>query len=139
MTGFEVIEAPVCVDDFMRLRAVAGLSPRDAKGAAIGLPNSLYGVHFRHEGTAVAMGRVVGDGGLNFEIVDVAVDPAYQGRGLGKAVMRHIMRYLSRAAPDRAYITLIGDEPAFYRKLGFRSVRPESDGMYMLAPVRVDF
>ncbi len=28
------------------------------------------------------MGRIVGDGAINFDIVDVAVDPAHQGKAL---------------------------------------------------------
>lgn len=31
---------------------------------------------------AVGMGRVIGDGGCFFQIVDIAVDPADQGQGL---------------------------------------------------------
>jgi len=137
--NLDVIEEPVSVADFMRLRQASGLSPRDEAGAAIGLPNSLYGVQILDGGTAIAMGRVVGDGGLNFEIVDVAVDPAYQGKGLGKTVMRYLMQYLERVAPNNAYITLVGDEPVFYEKLGFKLVRPASEGMYMLGPVTVEF
>lgn len=68
--GFDVIEQPVSVTDFMRLRDVSGLSPRDAEGAAIGLANSLYGVQLLNGDTAITMGRIVGDGGLNFEIID---------------------------------------------------------------------
>ena len=33
------------------------------------------------------MGRVIGDGGLFFQVVDIAVEPAHQGRGLGKAIV----------------------------------------------------
>ncbi|WP_269969021.1 MULTISPECIES: hypothetical protein [unclassified Shewanella] len=35
---------------------------------------------------AVGMGRVVGDGTLNFEIVDIAVYPAYQGKIDGRQI-----------------------------------------------------
>ncbi len=139
MGGFTVVEQVVSVADFMRLRDVSGMSPRDEAGAATGLPNSLYGVQILDAGEAIAKGRIVGDGGLNFEIVDVAVDPAYQGKGLGKTMMRYLMRNLERTAPKNAYITLVGDEPGFYEKLGFKRVRPASEGMYMLGPVTVDF
>ncbi|WP_368736492.1 GNAT family N-acetyltransferase [Endozoicomonas sp. ONNA1] len=44
------------------------------------------------------MGRVIGDGVCNFEIVDVAVDPSYQGQGLGRKVMEYIDSYLSSVA-----------------------------------------
>ena len=136
MSDFKAIEEVASVEDFLRLRENAGLSPKTRELAERGLPNSLYGVQVKDGDHAVAMGRVVGDGGLNFEIVDIAVEPAYQGKGLGRVVMQHIMAYLEQAALPKAYISLIGDEPAFYERFGFKSVRPASDGMYMLAPVK---
>ncbi|QFT54075.1 GNAT family N-acetyltransferase [Microbulbifer sp. THAF38] len=87
---FKVIEAVASVEDFLRLRQISGLSPRSREAAEKGLPNSLYGIHIQTHSTTIAMGRVVGDGALNFEIVDVSVDPIYQGQGLGRIVMEHI-------------------------------------------------
>ncbi len=78
----------------------------------------------------VGMGRVVGDGALNFEIVDIAVDPAHQGKGLGIMIMQSIMDYLDAEAPSGAYITLMADVPKPYEKFGFRLSRPKSEGMY---------
>lgn len=43
------------------------------------------------------MGRAVGDG-LFYQIVDIAVDPAHQRRGLGKAIMAGLMDQLKRIA-----------------------------------------
>ena len=77
----------------------------------------------------IAMGRVVGDGACNFEIVDVAVDPSYQGKGLGRKVMEYIDGYLSSAALEGSYVSMIADEPVFYEKLGYRLVAPKSQGM----------
>lgn len=33
------------------------------------------------------MGRVIGDGGTTFQIVDIAVDPDYQGQGYGRVIL----------------------------------------------------
>ena len=51
------------------------------------------------------MGRIVGDGALNFEIVDIAVDPAHQGRGLGRIIMENIIRWLDSNAYKGAYVS----------------------------------
>ena len=67
--------------EYCDMRVKAGLSPKSLKAAEIGLPNSLYGVSVRDEGKLIAMGRVVGDGACNFEIVDVAVDSDYHAFG----------------------------------------------------------
>ena len=78
------------------------------------------------------MGRIVGDGALNFEIVDIAVDPKYQKQGFGRIIMEHIMAYLDKEAPANYCITLMADVPALYEKFGFALARPESEGMYII-------
>jgi len=115
--------------EYCEMRVKAGLSPKSLKAAEIGLPNSLYGVSIRDDELLIAMGRVVGDGACNFEIVDVAVDPSYQGKGLGRKVMEYIDGYLSSAALEGSYVSMIADEPVFYEKLGYRLEAPKSQGM----------
>ncbi len=88
-----------------------------------------YGVHILYEGVTVGMGRIVGDGALNFEIVDVAVDPAHQGKGLGRQIVQKIVTWLDNNAFKGAYVSLVADVPELYAKFGFSSVRPESEGM----------
>jgi ribosomal protein S18 acetylase RimI-like enzyme len=127
---YELVAEVVMACDFMRLRKVSGLSSRPESAAAVGLKNSLYGVHVKHGALVVAMGRVVGDGGLNFEVVDVAVAPEYQGFGLGRMVMEALMAYLNATATPGAYITLMADVPALYEKFGFAFSSPGSEGMY---------
>lgn len=125
-----IIKEVATVEDFLRLRIVSGLTPRPIEAAKKALPNSLFGVHLVVDASTVAMGRVVGDGALNFEIVDVAVDPNYQGKGLGRIVMQNIMHYLEQNAVEGAYITLLADVPELYKKFGFVLSRPECEGMH---------
>lgn len=115
--------------EFCEMRVKAGLSPKSLKAATIALPNSLYAISVRDGDLLVAMGRVVGDGACNFEIVDVAVDPKYQGQGLGRKVMEHIDNYLTSVALEGSYVSMIADEPKFYEKLGYKLVSPSSQGM----------
>lgn len=115
--------------EFCEMRVKAGLSPKSLKAATIALPNSLYGISIRNGNELIAMGRVVGDGACNFEVVDVAVDPSYQGKGLGRKIMEYIDSYLSSVALDGSYVSMIADEPAFYEKLGYKLVSPSSEGM----------
>ena len=77
------------------------------------------------------MGRVVGDGGCNFEVVDIAVHPDYQRQGLGTLVMAAIMSYIETNAPKSAYVSLIADNhaSALYAKFGFQPTAPDSIGM----------
>ena len=77
------------------------------------------------------MGRIVGDGGCNFEVVDIAVLPDCQRRGIASKIMLSLMDYLRANAPKTAYVSLIADAgaPTLYRKFGFKPTAPESIGM----------
>lgn len=129
--GYSLVPEIPAVDDYLRLRVVAGLSPKTIEGARIGLPNSWFGVTLKFEGKAVGMGRVIGDGGTAFQIVDIAVEPEHQGKGLGKRIMAALMDKLHSDAPAGAYVSLIadGDAKHLYAKYGFEPVMPASIGM----------
>ncbi|MFE3501792.1 GNAT family N-acetyltransferase [Kitasatospora sp. NPDC059160] len=121
------------VEVFRRLRTDAGLSDRAPEDVAIGLPNTWYGVVLHHEGEPIGMGRIIGDGGTAFQIVDICVHPAHQGRGLGKRIMAALTEELDRRAPATAYVSLIADGPArlLYERFGFKDTAThDSIGMY---------
>ena len=85
--GLVLHEAIPASDEYLALRKLAGLSAFSEEGAAIGLPNSWFAVCVRDGDRLVGMGRVIGDGGLFFQIVDIAVDPALHRKGVGRAIM----------------------------------------------------
>jgi len=130
---YELVEATPNSDDYRQLRIAAGLSPKSADAAAAGLPNTIYAVVIRKDGEAVGMGRIVGDGGLFFQIVDIAVDPKHQKRGLGKRIVSALVDYLHKTALPGAYISLIADGEAhrLYSLFGFKPTAPLSIGMYL--------
>lgn len=128
---YTLIEQVPSAEDFVRLRIITGLTPRPLEAAKKALPNSVYGVHICVAEQTIAMGRVVGDGVLNFDIVDIAVDPDYQGQGFGRLIMQSIMDYLENTAFKGAYITLMADVPELYTQFGFKLSRPASEGMYI--------
>ncbi len=123
-------EAPPLAD-YMRLRAVSGLTPFTAEAARIGLPGTKVGVVVRHGGIAVAMSRVIGVSGLFFQLCDIAVDPAHQGKGLGKVVVSALVETLAARLSAPAYVSLIADGRAdrLYAQFGFAPVAPASQGM----------
>ncbi|MBB4844855.1 ribosomal protein S18 acetylase RimI-like enzyme [Paucibacter oligotrophus] len=116
---------------YQALRQQAGLSPKSHEAAAMGLPNSLFSVQILQGETPVGMGRVIGDGGCFFQVVDIAVLPAHQGQGLGKRIMAEIMSYLREAVPPSGYVSLIADGQAkeLYTQYGFKETAPRSVGM----------
>ncbi|AND68002.1 hypothetical protein ATSB10_05480 [Dyella thiooxydans] len=120
-------------DEYRALRVAAGLSAMSSEGARLGLPASWCSVCLRHGGELVGMGRVVGDGGLFLFVVDIAVTPAWQGRGLGRRIMQALMDEVHSRAPARTMVGLIADGTAhkLYEKFGFRLVGPGAQGMLL--------
>lgn len=123
------VEIP-SIADYCRLRRDSGLTPRSEKAAAAGLPNTVVGAVVRHGAHVVGMGRVIGDG-LCYQIVDIAVDPDHQGRGLGKMIVSRLMGELKQLTPAEAYVSLIadGDAKHLYAQYGFEPTAPASIGM----------
>lgn len=117
-------------DEYLRLRAAAGLSAFSRQAAELALPQTIFAVVIEAGGQAVGMGRLIGDGGCFFQIVDIAVDPAYQGQGLGKQIMAALMAHVA-TLPKGAYVSLIADTPAdrLYAQFGFQPTAPRSIGM----------
>lgn len=116
---------------YQHLRVAAGLSAKSTAAAAKGLPNSLFAVQILQGDEVVGMGRIIGDGGCFFQVVDIAVLPAHQGKGLGKLIMREIMQFIETEVPQSAYVSLIADGQAqdLYAQFGFRYTAPASVGM----------
>lgn len=116
--------------DYCDLRVAAGLSSMTLDAAKIGVSGALFAVTFYDDDKLIAMGRVIGDGACFFQIIDVAVNPDYQGQGLGKKVMLEIEQYLASVAHPGSYVSLIGDKPHFYEKLGYQYTAPSGHGMF---------
>jgi ribosomal protein S18 acetylase RimI-like enzyme len=111
---------------------VYGGSPcSDEAISSAGLAGTWYAVVAYHDDQPVGMGRVIGDGGTAFQIVDMCVQPDHQGRGLGKQIMTALMEHLRQKAPRTAYISLIADGDArhLYTRYGFTETAPDSVGM----------
>ncbi|WP_460225703.1 GNAT family N-acetyltransferase, partial [Aurantivibrio infirmus] len=126
----EVKHSPPDIESYLRLRKISGLRERTRAAAEIGLKNSLFAVTLLDEkGEVIGMGRVVGDGGCNFEVVDIAVDPNFQGQGLGRKIMEEIMEYLKEHVPEQSYVSLIANTPWLYEKFGFEYCAPKFHGM----------
>jgi len=125
-----LLETP-SVQTYRALRTGSGLSGKTEEAAARGLPQTLFAVQILHGAEPVAMGRVIGDGGCFYQVVDIAVLKAHQGRGLGKRIMGEIRKFIDAEVPPSAYVSLIADGQAqdLYVQFGFVHTAPASVGM----------
>lgn len=129
--AYSIVAQTPSIEDYLHLRSVAGLSPFSQEAAGKGLAGTVFSALVLFEGSTIGMGRLIGDGGCFFQVVDIAVHPEHQGRGLGKMIMKAIMGYIENELPVSAYVSLIADVPAnsLYEKFGFKETAPRSLGM----------
>ncbi|MFZ7088453.1 GNAT family N-acetyltransferase [Curtobacterium sp. RRHDQ10] len=133
-SAYTLEPGPPPLDDYLRLRRDSGLTPVRADQGRGALTGSWSFCHVRTtDGTVVAMGRLLGDGGWYFHVADMATDPAHQRQGLGRAVLDWLVADVRHRAPAGAYVDLVADPPGvrLYEAVGLRDVAP-STGMAMV-------
>jgi GNAT superfamily N-acetyltransferase len=129
--AYSIRHAIPSIADYRRLREQSGLSTKTLAAS---------GVEVLADGQAIGMGRIIGDGGCFYQVVDIAVLPEHQGKGVGKAIMREISGYIEREIPESAHISLLADGKAFelYQQFGFTLSAPHSVGMVLKKTSNLD-
>ena len=119
--GYTITHSIPTTEEHIRLRTLSGLTPPPPAAVPSALAHSVHGIVARTAtGEAVGMVRCIGDGALFLQLVDMAVHPDHQGKGLGKCVLDTMLEWIDQYAPD-AYLSLIGDSPGqkLYKSRGF--------------------
>jgi GNAT superfamily N-acetyltransferase len=139
--GYTIHPGVPAVETYLHLRTSTGLTPPSAAQAAVSVQGAWYGCHIVYtpenqtSSETVAMGRIIGDGGWYFVITDMAVSKDHQRKGLGDAVLKHLLHKIKSTAPVEdgfpPYINLLADPPGrkLYERNGFVYTAPRSLGM----------
>lgn len=132
---YDLLMDPPPLADYVRLRRDTGLSPTTEEQARLALRGGWVAGHVTERSTdeVVGMGRVIGDGGWYFHLIDMAVLPAHQRRGIGDAILTALLDQVRQRAPAGAYVNLLADPPGrhLYERHGFQPTAPRSVGMSM--------
>ena len=117
-------------EEYMELRKKVGWMQFPCEEARNCVENACMVICVRDEGKAIGVARLLWDGGYVAFLSDVAVDPAYQGRGIGRKLVETVIERIKDDMKPGWKVKLTlnsskGKEP-FYEKFGFR-VRPNDD------------
>jgi ribosomal protein S18 acetylase RimI-like enzyme len=77
------------------------------------------------DGSAIVGVALCGHDGRRGHIYHLAVDPAYQGRGVGKRLVDECLERLRRAGIKRVIILVAGDNPRgreFWKRTGWEEI-----------------
>ena len=132
-------------EEYIHLRKTSGLSPVTPAQAAASIKGSWYACYITYTppssnqssvpaSVPVGMGRIISDGGWYFHIVDMAVLPDHQRKGLGDVILKALLARIKEMAPEgRPYVNLFADPPGrrLYAKNGFVEAAPKEMGMVL--------
>jgi len=136
---FTIHENALSAANYIDLYASVGWTPPLPEQAETALRNSDFTVYVTEDDKPVGMGRIIGDGAISYFVKDVAVRPAYQGRGAGRMMMDTLLGYIRRTVPAGYHVCLElissqGMEP-FYETFGFGKKPGDGMGHGMMALV----
>ncbi len=121
-------------DDYFHLRQSVNWKNFSEQQTVFALRHTLYAITVKNELETIAMGRLIGDG-LYYTIVDVIVNPAFQGQGVGSAVIQKLLDYVEKNTPPggRSSVSLTAEKgkETFYETLGFKKIPHEFCGSGM--------
>lgn len=131
-----VVDRLPTVAEYLALRRSAGWRLPVEADAELALDNSLFGVCAECDGEVVAMGRVVGDGSLNFYLQDLVVEPGFQDRGIGRVIVGKLEEAVAGRGAERAALLLVAgqDVEPFYLQLGYERLPDEVLGKHFNVP-----
>ena len=118
--------------DYINLRVNSGMgNKKSIERVDIALKNSLFTISLYDEKKLIGMGRIIGDGGISYAVIDIMVDKGYQGKGYGRLTMKEIDNYFCENTDEDCYIILIANLPAdkVYLKFSFEYLPDNKCGM----------
>ncbi|PYK28101.1 MAG: GNAT family N-acetyltransferase [Verrucomicrobia bacterium] len=122
---FSITDYDAAVQVWQRVEGVEITEGDDRKGIAAFLARNPGLSRVAIDGPAIVGVALCGDDGRRGHIYHLAVDPAYQGRGLGKRLLDECLDGLRRAGVQRVIILVAGDNrrgAEFWKRYGWEEI-----------------
>lgn len=130
-----ISEERLTVEEYIYLTEAVGNKLPAKRLILKGLENG-FTAKYIEDNICVGMARLITDSGYVGLIVDVAVMPLYQNRGIGTKLVQNLLEQVNRTLEpgEKMMIQLLATKGhiPFYEKLGFKNKKEVIDaGMYM--------
>ena len=122
---FSISDYDAAVQIWQRVEGIEIAEADDRKGVAEFLARNPRLSRVAIDGCAVVGAALCGHDGRRGHIYHLAVDPAYQGRGLGKRLLDECLDGLRRAGTQRVIIMVAGDNQRgeeFWERRGWEKI-----------------
>lgn len=107
-------------DEIPRLLQQVGMSYTTSDIHCKSFQNSYSVVFVFDEQTLIGFGRAISDGVRQAAIYDVAIDPTYQGKGIGRDIVKQLMASI----PDCNFMLYASPgKELFYEKMSFKKMK----------------
>ena len=124
--------------DFARLFATTGWETQGLDRRDGAEPGAVFDAGTRSPAYAgdrlVGMGRVIGDGLLHALIADVIVEPTFQRRGIGRAIVERLVGECQAHRILDVQLFCAPGKRGFYEHLGFTARPDDAPGMQLVPP-----
>ena len=118
--NFEVaINAPVSCDEVPGLRKKVGWGPREYEYPDLLERCNFYASARNDNGELVAFGYICGMGLEHGYMEDIMVAPDYQGKGIGKTIVKALLAEAKKRGMLIITVTFTEENKNFYKKCGF--------------------
>lgn len=118
------------VDEFNDLTEAVGWGRRRDDIVEEALQHTLYSICVYDDNKLIGYGRIIGDKTIFVYIHDVMVVPEYQGKNIGRGIMKELLKQVDeykKVNPNiRTYLGASKNREGFYEKFGFIS-RPNDE------------
>ena len=105
-------------DELSNLYKIAPLGDKKAKSLETVFSNSMFKCFVYHDKKLIGAGRALADGLDCSYLCDIAINPTYQGFGLGKQIINSLKEFSKEHKKIILYANPGKEE--FYKKLGFK-------------------
>ncbi len=122
MSAYEIVDRVATAEEHREISASVGWEDHiDDRVLEASLRGAIHGVVAVHDGVAVAMARLVGDGAHYFYVQDVIVHPDHAEQGLGSTLTERLLDWVAAHANATVFVGLFAspDAEGIYEGLGF--------------------